>query len=364
MKTLAMMSLKIYHGNKYLPVAFLLVLTLAFTTAKADGERRVSLRGNWKFTLGDNKKFAQPEFDDERWEPIYVPASWQQEGFRRYHGYAWYRNSFEIEFNGKETLYLQLGRVDDTDEVYINGKLIGTTGGFPPNYFTAWNVERIYFIPAEYLVKGKKNVIAVRVYDEGGEGGILGRSPGIYAYDGKQESGFSLAGNWKFHLFDDKSWAQPGLKDDDWENVVVPASWESQGFQRYDGFAWYRKRFTLPAEFNTSDLVALLGKIDDMDEVYLNGKLIGATGNIESRWARNEEWQKPRTYLIPDGLLKAGQENVIAVRVYDQEQNGGIFEGPIAIIAKDKYREFWKRYRSEHGYYEYHSIWSWLNWNE
>jgi sialate O-acetylesterase len=43
-----------------------------------------------------------------------------------------------------------------------------------------------------------------------------------------------------------------------------------------------------------------------------------------------------------DNALKPGEENVLAVRVYDGYLNGGIYEGPIGIITQDKYRKFWK----------------------
>lgn len=352
------------HIKRSISFPLLLLVTVINLAQAAEGERKANLRGTWKFTLGDNKNYAKPDYNDSDWENIYVPAAWQEEGFRRYYGFAWYRTTFEMEFKDNEPLFLELGRIDDVDEVYINGHLIGTTGGFPPDYFTAFSVHRTYVIPTEYLARGKKNVIAVRVYDEGGEGGIIGRDVGIYSYANYYENGFTLIGNWKFRLSDDKKWAEESYNDSEWENVVVPATWESQGFREYDGFAWYRKHFTLPKNFKSSDMVALLGKIDDMDEVFINGTLIGSTGNIERKWARDDEWQKPRTYFIPDGLLKPGQPNVIAVRVYDQTGNGGIFEGPVTIIARDEYKEFWRRYRYDH--YEYNrsfSLWSLFDWD-
>lgn len=338
----------------------LAALAMATVAQAGNGTRKVNLRGTWKFILGDNMKYAQPGHNDADWEKIYVPSSWQEEGFRRYYGYAWYRTRFTIEFNNKEALYLELGRIDDADEVFINGHRVGGMGGFPPDYFTAHNVPRTYAIPSEYLLKGKENVIAVRVYDQGGEGGILGREVGIFSYDVPFDTGVQLMGNWKFKLSDDVRWAREDCNDADWENIVVPATWESQGFPAYDGYAWYRKRFTLPADYRTADLAVLLGKIDDMDEVYINGKRIGGTGDIERRWARDEEWQKPRTYFIPDQLLKPGKENVIAVRVYDQGGNGGIFEGPAVILPVSQYKEFWRKYSSD----RYHPLdfSTWFDW--
>ncbi len=310
-------------------------------------DRRANLQGHWKFILGDNMKFAKPEYDDSDWEKIYVPDSWEDEGFRNYNGYAWYRKTVEIEALSNDILYLELGKIDDVDEVYLNGHLIGATGSFPPDYFSAYNYHRRYLIPLEHVNKSGKNVIAVRVYDEGGVGGIMGSPVGIYHYQNYSQNSFNLFGKWKFHLFDNPEWSEQNFNDTSWENIMVPGGWDEQGFKNYDGFAWYRKKFKLPADFKTDDLMLLLGKIDDMDEVFINGTLIGGTGNIEKKWASNDEYTRYRNYAVPDHILKPGKENVIAVRVYDQQQRGGIYEGPITILPRKEYKQFWKSYRDE-----------------
>jgi sialate O-acetylesterase len=124
-----------------IPAVFVLLLSfaLAVDTCGQDKEHRTSLDGDWRFALGDNKKFARPEYDDSEWEKIYVPSHWQREGFRNYHGYAWYRKKVTIEVEDQDALYLELGKIDDVDEVYFNGHFIGGTGGFPPDYFTAFS---------------------------------------------------------------------------------------------------------------------------------------------------------------------------------------------------------------------------------
>jgi len=245
--------------------------------------------------------------------------------------------------------------------VYVNGHLVGAMGGFPPNYFTACTVPRMYMIPAAYLNPGKDNVVAVRVYDEGGEGGILGKNVGIYSYGPEVKNIFMLNGNWKFRLFDDVRWAEENTDEKDWETVVVPSSWEQQGFGEYDGFAWYRRRFTLPAGFKTSDMVVIVGRIDDLDEVYINGKRVGYTGNMESRSINRGECEQLRTYFIPDELLRAGGDNVIAVRVYDGTQRGGIYQGPVVIVPRHQYKAFWKQYREETTEWGPSSLFSWFD---
>jgi sialate O-acetylesterase len=93
----------------------------------------------------------------------------------------------------------------------------------------------------------------------------------------------------------------------------------------------------------------ILGKIDDMDQVYINGRLVGRTGNIDRKWASNDEHNRYRTYAIPEGILQAGKNNVIAVRVYDQEGQGGIYEGPVTLLPQKEYKQFWKSYRMNSG---------------
>ncbi len=339
--------------KRVLTIVFAIIIAvIAWSTASAqDKEKIAGLSGTWKINLGDNMKFAKPEYNDEDWDEIYVPSNWHAEGFRNYHGYAWYRRTFKLEYSQDDVLYLELGKIDDVDEVYLNGHLIGRTGGFPPDYYTAWNYARKYVVPTEHLNKGGKNVIAVRVFDEGGEGGILGRtysSIGIYRYSAYSNNSFALFGKWKFHLGDNEAWSAAAFDDQDWEDMIVPATWETQGYRHYDGFAWYRKSFELPENFKSDDLVLLLGKIDDMDEVFINGKLVGHTGKIERRWAENDEYARMRTYYLDGNVLLPGKVNTIAVRVYDQTGNGGIYEGPVVLLPENEYRDFWRDYRSDY----------------
>ena len=339
--------MKISAFTRTISLGLLYLVLLCAEASCQEKERRAGLHGYWKFILGDNMKFAKPEYDDSDWEKIYVPRSWHDEGFENYSGYAWYRKTFDFEASQNDMLYLDLGRIDDVDEVYFNGHLIGSTGSFPPDYSTAYNYHRRYMIPVEYINSKGKNVVAVRVYDEGGEGGILGSPVGIYHYPNYSQNSVNLFGKWKFHLFDNTEWSKSDFDDSSWQDIMVPAAWETQGFKDYDGFAWYRKSFKLPRDFRTEDLMLLLGKIDDMDEVYINGTSIGGTGNLRRKWASDDEYNRYRNYTVPDDLLKAGEENVIAIRVFDQEQQGGIYQGPITLLPRDEYKQFWKRYRDE-----------------
>jgi hypothetical protein len=307
--------------------------------------RIADFRGDWKFSIGDRKEWSQPGFDDSKWEIIKVPSSWENQGFHGYDGYAWYRRTFHIsrEHSGKSFI-LKLGYIDDADEVYINGNFIGGSGSFPPDYETAYNEERRYPVPQRFLKLGGENLIAVRIYDARLEGGILRGEQGLF-YLRTIIADYNLEGIWKFSTGDNPEWKNPRYNDAQWDEVVVPSFWENQGFRNYDGIAWYRFSFPLPEILKGEELVLLMGKIDDIDEVFLNGVMIGSTGSF-SEGHTGQEWQQFRGYFIPAGLLK-DKDNVIAVRVYDGFMGGGIYQGPVGLVRQDKYTSFWKTNRKK-----------------
>ncbi len=107
-------------------------------------------------------------------------------------------------------------------------------------------------------------------------------------------------------------WAQPGFNDSAWRTVVLPCIIQ-QVWPRTNGIFWFRKEVEVPAEWAGKDLTLSLGPIDDFDETYWNGELVG--------FARL--WSKHRVYTIPAHLVQGGKA-VISVRNVDDHGNGGI----------------------------------------
>jgi beta-galactosidase/beta-glucuronidase len=310
----------------------------------------VDLYGDWKFSIGDKSEWSKPEFDDSDWESIHVPSSWENQGFHGYDGYAWYRNSFYLprEYAGKSFI-LQLGSIDDVDEVYVNGNFVGRSGGFPPDYETAYNEWRNYPVPQKFLKLNSKNVIAVRVYDSQLEGGIIKGDIGLY-YLQTIVADYNLEGLWKFSLGDDIEWKEPEFNDSEWKKIVVPGLWENHGYRGYDGHAWYRTSFPLPDNLKNRDLVILMGMIDDIDEVYLNGVLVGSTGDFNLEHS-GDAYRQFRGYYIPEGIIKE-KNNILAVRVFDGFMGGGIYRGPIGLVRQEKYTKFWKSMRQKRNIFD------------
>jgi len=111
-----------------------------------------------------------------------------------------------------------------------------------------------------------------------------------------------------------KRWKEPSFDDTSWPKMNVPGLWEQQALGDMDGVVWLRKMISLTADQAGKEGTLEPGMIDDSDDTYVNGKKIGET---------KSKWNEKRTYHIPAGLLKEGN-NVIVVRVEDTGGGGGI----------------------------------------
>ena len=346
------MKLDLMKHRKHLFILLILILIgEAQLKAQKDLKRVVALEGRWSFTIGTNPDWKYGSYDDSSWDRIKVPSSWENEGFYDYNGFGYYRKKVHISDKLKDQLlYLLLGYIDDVDEVYFNGKKIGSTGTFPPRYRTAYNAKRRYIIPNELIKYNRLNTIAIKVYDAEQSGGIVSGNIGIYASNFGIKMDVNLQGNWKFNLKDNFAWKSPNYDHSTWDDVFVPSKWENQGYKKYDGYAWYRKKFRFKGELPRGNMVAILGKIDDADQVFLNGVLIGTTGampKVEGKKFRSDsEWREFRGYYFPASLLKKDGLNTIAVRVFDRGGEGGIYEGPVGIVSQAKYIDFWRKRKS------------------
>ena len=149
------------------------------------------------FSSGDNPAWSSPEYVDSDWDSLNINVVWDEQGYADLNGFGWYRISFLLPENLKKSSYLKdslqfnLGRIDDYDQVFLNGRLIGTNGrtlaeGIPLtddfiDESSAWYKPRKYILSANdpRINWGSTNHLAVRVFDSGGLGGMYGGSIGI-----------------------------------------------------------------------------------------------------------------------------------------------------------------------------------------
>jgi hypothetical protein len=170
-----------------------LAIVVLFCTIKIFAQDEIKIR-EARFKTGNDQAWSQPGFDDSKWQTLKTSVTWDEQGYKDYDGYAWYRLHVFIPIaikensNWKDSLRVFLAKIDDVDETYLNGVLIGRKGNFPNEtggYKTAWSQTREYHISTnDPAIKwNKENVIAVKVYDNGGKGGIFGAIPFVNMID-------------------------------------------------------------------------------------------------------------------------------------------------------------------------------------
>ena len=152
------------------------ILTILMISLSVNSQSIVP--AEWKFLPGDKQEYADSSLNDYWWNDISPLTVWEKQDQKDYDGYAWYRVKVVVPQSMKRNafryggLMLRLGKIDDADVTYFNGHRIGSTGALPPDYVSAYDTPRAYLVAPELVQWGKKNTIAVRVYDAGGDGGL------------------------------------------------------------------------------------------------------------------------------------------------------------------------------------------------
>lgn len=169
--------------------------------------------------------FLDNNFDDSKLTEIYAPKVWEEQGYS-FDGVAWYRKTIELSASDiTKDAKIYLGMIDDNDETYFNGTKVGETNQF--------DAHRIYTIPKNILKEGK-NVIVVKITDNGGGGGIWGNDKL------KLETSnniIQLSGNWKFYVERlDKNFRENDFPTLVYNGMVAPlVSYSVKGFLWYQG---------------------------------------------------------------------------------------------------------------------------------
>ncbi|HTV23797.1 MAG TPA: sialate O-acetylesterase [Polyangiaceae bacterium] len=146
------------------------------------------------------KTWMLPQTDTRGWSSMALPLAWEKVNAElEIDGGVWFRKEVTLpaKWAGQE-LELSLGAIDDTDTTYFNGALVGSVGADVP---THWQVARRYRIPAASVRAGRA-VVAVRVWDHGGEGGFMGPAGELWIAPANAEAAerVSLGGDWRYRV--------------------------------------------------------------------------------------------------------------------------------------------------------------------
>jgi hypothetical protein len=176
---------------------FALIILLLFSESEVVVSN-INLEKGWKFKAGDDLTWAKPDVDDSEWESISTGQSWESQNHENYDGFGWYRIRVVIPSSLNESAFLKdslqfiLGKVDDDDQLYLNGVFIGQNNSKNKTSDSAFQNGNGFYLPErKYVISvnhpdilwDKENVIAVRIFDQGGGGGIYGGSPSISMAD-------------------------------------------------------------------------------------------------------------------------------------------------------------------------------------
>jgi sialate O-acetylesterase len=147
---------------------------------------------------GEAKGLARlPHASRDGWASMTIPQTWEKAGLP-IDGAVWFHREIIVpDAWAKKELLVSLGALDDFDVAYWNGERIGATGVETPEF---WSVQRNYTVPASSVHPGR-NLIAVRIFDRGGDGGFAGAPAELFVKPkGSDDTAISLAGTWLFKV--------------------------------------------------------------------------------------------------------------------------------------------------------------------
>jgi beta-galactosidase len=150
--------------------------------------------------------------------------------------------------------------------------------------------------------------------------------------------------NWNFSLGDHPNAIQPNFDVSNWRTLQLPHDWSIEGefSDTYPtkpsqgalpaGMGWYRKTFTLPADWDNKSVSIEFDGVFKNSEVWINGHYLGIRPNGYSSFG----------YELSAYLHFGKQENVIAVKVDNSAQpnsrwytGSGIYRN-VRLVASDK----------------------------
>lgn len=139
----------------------------ACSSVSVSPREKICFNDNWSFSLSDNPKASETDFDDKEWRVLNLPHDWAVEGdFSKDNpsgtgggalpgGTGWYRKTFiPSNEDSDKIIRIDFDGIYMNSEVFINGQSLGKR---PYGYIS------FGYDITPYLKWNEKNVIAVRV---------------------------------------------------------------------------------------------------------------------------------------------------------------------------------------------------------
>jgi sialate O-acetylesterase len=182
--------------------------------------------------LGVSNNWFAEQLNDSQWPQLSVPGYWTNQGQEAFSGSIWFRRSFIVSAEqAAQPANLELGRIVDQDEVYINEQLVGSTQYQYP--------QRVYGLNAGVLKVGL-NQISVRIVSHNAKkAGFVPAKPYQLRFS---DSLIPLSGLWRYQVGYrmPRPLPKPQFKTNDQASVFYNAMLAPLAQTRLKGIIWYQ----------------------------------------------------------------------------------------------------------------------------
>jgi hypothetical protein len=146
-------------------------LPVATIDLQADRQMFTPVSTNWRFSGGDDHRWADPGFDDSKWKVLQPETDWDEQGFAAVNGLAWFRFRLRIPAT-TPALVLVMPGLSKSFQIFADGMLAGQVGTLPPEKpETMVQTPRIFTLPlnrARQLPgsESKEILVAIRIWQD------------------------------------------------------------------------------------------------------------------------------------------------------------------------------------------------------
>ena len=116
-----------------------------------------------------------------------------------------------------------------------------------------------------------------------------------------------------------EKWYLSDYDSSKWAKIRVGKCYEKQGFEGYNGVAWYKKSFLVPNDWKNKQVHLEITVINAVADCYINETNVGQLKGWHIK-------QDVSNHLI------AGQVNTIALRTTDKDKEGGLFRECFQLV--------------------------------
>ncbi len=194
--------------------------------------------------------------------------------------------------------------------------------------------------PSEFLKKIHQEGIHVTVNDHpkgAGESGISDKDSHaneverLLNHSSMPKPTFELKfpNDWKFKTDPTDtgvlaSWYSNDFQDSSWASLNGGKPWEEQGFPDFHGLGWYRRWVEMPQDA-PNRLYLIIGGAADQYDLFINGE------RVSNHISSGNRFYNTMTYTDISRFIERGKPNLIALRINDWSNYGGLTGLPIEI---------------------------------